>query len=476
MDEEASSKNEQQWLGLRFADIDTLFNAFVYGILEDPDYALKKDRRIYERIERDPCVYSGIQVRALALAGRRWDMVPTEVGNERQVKLAKEVTQKVKRVRRWAECVRDMQDCLLRGLSVQEIQWKDSEYFGTKVPTQFHSVNKDRFVFDRLGKLRLRTRGNPVFGEPVPDFKFIPHTFNTSDGSWEAPEEAGYQYFGRGLADTLYHVFYFKMNALRFWLKYLERHGIPQKIMWHPPHAGAQADKIKTVLDNLQNSSVATIPGKKDEYEVEVIQHSSRATAGFEMFVENYCNRWITKVILGQELMTGVPSTGGNRALGDIQQNVFGWIINFDADCLQDTLQYTLIDYIRRLDYPQIPEEVFPKFRFRVMEPPDASSYLAAMQIMIENRVPCALEQAYELTGIRPPLTQETNILDLIDQQAIEQQAQQVREEKEQMQGAQEEQRAQGAQGAQGPQNVKIKAGGNGGGRPKPAQARGARR
>ena len=393
----------------RYAGLDKLFYQLVMGIVEDPDFAVQKDSKIYEKMLRDPQIYYCLYVRKAAVSSLPW-ILRTAVGLEQDkmaMSLVKKAEARLRKIPRWTELMDNIQDAFLPGLSVNELVWKMGNQ-GEYVVKDHFPVNKDRVKFDKDGRMYLLQPASPTTGVLCPPYKFIKHLFNVTDGSWKRPETGGYTYYGRGLADTpLYHYFYFKMMALKFMLKELERYGIPSKIIYTGPQNAQLADKLTDIMVALKNDAVVMIPGKYGEVRVDVVK-TTRSGNMFVLFV-NYIDSLITKTILGQELMTEMPGVGSYAAAA-VHKSVFGIINEQDRTLVRDTINRTLIRYDAQLNTPNIKDEYIPVFDFKKSPIEDPTSFLLTVESALKMGVTVAESQFREYTGLREPLQGEKSL------------------------------------------------------------------
>jgi phage gp29-like protein len=389
--------------------VDKLFYTLVNGIMDDPDYALKKDSKIYEKMLRDPQIYYCLMVRKFAISSLPWTVVPppSYAQDPTAIALAEAAERRLQQIPRFTELLDNVLDALLPGLSVNELVWqlKGDQY----VVRDHLPVYKDRFKFTKDGILRLLSPRSPTSGEALPPYKFISFTFNTTDGSWYRPEEIGHRYYGRGLADTpLYHYFYFKMLALKYLMKTIERYGMPFKIFYTGSSNAAMASKMDQIMLALKNDSVVGIPGKKGEVDVEVTQSPSKGGQSANIFMSfiAYLDGLITKTILGQELMTEMPSVGSFAAAA-VHRSVFGFISNRDREMMKDILNSTLLRFDAQLNTPNIPEELYPQFDFKKSPLEDAAGFLQTVGMAVDLGLPVGERQVREFTGLRAPAMDE---------------------------------------------------------------------
>jgi phage gp29-like protein len=394
----------QNALSQRVSGFDKFFSVLVQGIIDDPDYALRKDPLIYGRMARDPQIYYTMMVRKAASAGLPWIIKPPTAYEKdaKAINIASEAERRIRRLPRFTELLDNILEALLPGLSVNELIWTFDEQAGYIIKDHC-PVNKDRIKFDKDGNPRLLCPANVNQGIALPPYKFITHTFNVSDGSWKEPTDAGYIYYGKGLADTpLYHYFYFKTLALKFYLQSLERGGSPAKILYTGAQHASLANKLHEIMLALKNDSVVTIPGKKGEVSVDVVRQVNNP-ALFLQLIE-YIDRAITRCILGQELMTEMPSGArGSYAAAQVHQSVFAWVVETDKNLLKQTLNDTLMAFDAQLNTPDVPKEMRPIFDFKQGALEDPTIFLNTVQTAVNLGLQVSEAQVRETIGLREP-------------------------------------------------------------------------
>ncbi len=428
------------------AGFDKLFHTLVNGIVDDPDYAQRKDPQIYARMLRDPQIYYCLMVRKTATSSLPWQITPPDEFSEdpAAIQLAEASYARVKRIPQFRELLASCLNSFLPGMSVNELIWKVDENTGEYVIAHHFPKSKDRFRFRKDGLLTLLQPKSPTDGLVVPEYKFIVHRFQVRDGGWLRPEESGYVYYGQGLADTpLYHYFYFKVTAMRFMLKNLERNSSPFKVYYTGPQNAQVAGKLDTILAALQNDSVVGIPGKKGDTNVDV----TPARGGAELYIGliEYVDRLITRAILGQDLMTEMPSVG-SYAAAQVHATVFNKLADNDRDLLQDTMNSTLMKYDALLNTPDVPEQMRPRFQFKSNALVDIGQFLGAAQAALSLGLVLSENQIRELSGFREPGPSERPL----DASFMMAQQQMANEHDKEMAGAKEKGQAEGAASEKG--------------------------
>jgi phage gp29-like protein len=397
-----------QSLMTRQAGLDKLFAFMADHIVPDPDIVLRRDPKLYERISRDPQVHSVFNVRKLATATLDWELVPADEHEPVAVALADECEQRLRQFPKFYEFLDNILEGVLRGLSLQELVWHFDHETGAFLVRGSFPVNKDRVVITDMGDLRLKTPQNSYHGVPLKPYKYVPYVYDIEDASYADPMTTTRLYHGRGIADRLYYILYFKNNVLRFLLRALERNVSPQKILYVPPNDTTLQNKLMSILKALENDSTVVIPLDKSQQGTQGIVDNAAGRSGvvasqvFQRFIEEYCDRMITKVIVGQTLTTDVPSVG-SYSLGRVHEATFNKIVRRDSTSVADTLSSTLVAFDMQINRPGVPKSLWPKFKFHFSDIVDIQMFLGAAQQLIQMGLSVSERQIREITGIKAP-------------------------------------------------------------------------
>ncbi|HSV29509.1 MAG TPA: DUF935 family protein, partial [Candidatus Omnitrophota bacterium] len=206
------------------------------------------------------------------------------------------------------------------------------------VPAEVAPKDQRRFVFDDDARLRLLTWESPLFGEELPERKFLVHRFGDKTGD---P-------YGRGLGHQLFWWVYFKRMVMQFWLVFAEKFGSPTVAGEYPnTMLPADQDKLLATLSNLAQQGALIMPEGTKAYLLEALRSG---TVTYPELVE-YCDRMITLAVLGNTLTTS-EGNAGSRALGQVHAGVEETIVDADADMLSGTLNAQLMAWITWLNYP----------------------------------------------------------------------------------------------------------------------------
>jgi phage gp29-like protein len=290
--------------------------------------------KIYDNLERDGSVYGYLGKRKLAVTARPWEVVPGGPG--RKEKKAAELVKTMLEAVGFDRLCKNLMDAVLKGFAVAEILWETDG--ATVFPREIKAKNQRRFHFAADGSLRLLTPQDMYQGEPVPDRKFIVHTFGDKDGS---P-------YGLGLGTRLFWYVLFKREDFRSWLLFLDKFASPTAVGKYPH--GAQPPEQQKLLDAL--AAIARDAGViiPEGMTVELLE-AQRSTAGSHEAFCRYLDEQIGLIILGDA--PGAKDSGGALASAAILRNeVRLELVADDADLLSATLNQTLLRWITELNVP----------------------------------------------------------------------------------------------------------------------------
>lgn len=313
---------------------------FFSGALQNADDTLiqqgeGKGLAIYSELERDGHAYAMLQKRKKRLTGRDWTV---EAGGDRPIDQdAVALIEEVIAALPFDRLCEKLLDATLKGFAVAEIVWKRD---GARIVPDFvQDMDQRRFAFDKDWKPRLLTWKDSRNGIELPERKFIVHRFGA----------AGNNPYGLGLGSKLFWPVLFKREGINFWLYFLEKFAGPT-IIGKTPYSNIPEEQQKLVqnLMRAQTASVITVPLGVD---VEFLEASRGGTVSYEGFIE-YWDRQISITVSGETLTTQVSSSGGNRALGEVHQDMLDSLVDSDDDLLADTLRETLFKWLVEYNLP----------------------------------------------------------------------------------------------------------------------------
>lgn len=349
------------------------------GIMRSSDdvLALKggsKGLAIYDDLERDPWVYACLHKRKMAVIGRPWIVEPAS--ESRLDKKAADMVRAHLNMLSFDAACYHLLDAILKGRSAGEIMWVVD---GNELrPAEIRPRDGRRFTYDDTGSLRLLTIASPLYGEEVPDKKFIVHRFGAKDGN---PH-------GLGLGQKLWWPVFFKRQGLAFWLQFLDKFGAPTAVGKY--QAGVDINQLEDALRRIAHDAGVALP---EGAAVELLEAKRGGVATHEHLVR-YMDEQIAAAILGEG---GGKGSGGELASAAILRNELRLeLVQADADILTDTLAATLVAWDVELNMPGAKP---PRVRREVKEEEDLKARVERDKILYEMGFKPTLDYIRETYG-----------------------------------------------------------------------------
>ncbi len=294
-----------------------------------------KGLAIYDEIERDTHAFAMLQKRKKGLTARNWEVEP---GGERPIdQEAADLVEEILEALPFDRICEDMLDATLKGYAVSEVVWMRD---GNRIrPARIKTHEQRRFRFDEDWKPRLLTWTAMMDGIELPERKFIVHRFGVK----------GNNPYGLGLGTRLFWAVLFKREGVAFWLHFLEKFAGPT-VVGKTPYGILTEDQRKLMrsLESVRTSSAITVPIGTD---IEFLEATRSGSVTYEQWLA-YWDRQISICVTGETLTTQVGDAGGNRALGEVHQEMLDLLVDSDGDALADTLREQLLEWIVGYNLP----------------------------------------------------------------------------------------------------------------------------
>lgn len=311
---------------------------FTGSLLTNPDPILRAKNggnvTLYDELLRDDQIGPCFEQRRRAVVQSEWEVEPggTSAADKAAADSAREILQALP----FDDITDRMLYALLHGYGVAEIIWgKD----GNRVTIEAIKVRKrDRFRWDRDGRLRLMDASNPE-GVVMPDRKFW--TLSVGGDTSDNP-------YGRGLGYSLYWPAFFKRNAIKFWMIYLDKFAMPTA-MGKVPRGKAEntqeLNKVLQMLGAIQSDSAVAIP---EDIEVELLEAVRSGSADYSVVVERM-DKAISKIVLSQTMTT---DNGSSRSQAEVHKEVRDEVVKGDADLLCASFSQTVLAWLTEWNHP----------------------------------------------------------------------------------------------------------------------------
>jgi phage gp29-like protein len=224
-----------------------------------------------------------------------------------------------------------MQDAVGKGFAALEINWDVST--GQAVPDSLEFIEQYRFNFtDESGYLtkipKLITDEN-LMGMDIPAWRMMMHVYGGKSGH---PTRSG-----------IYRVatwnYLFANYAIKDWVVFCEVYGMPLRIGKYESAASKEdKDALKRALVTI-GTDMAGIISKSTE--IEFIENKGTASGDLYFQLIQFCNKEISKAILGQTLTADVGDKG-SYAAANTHNDIRLDLLKADARAVAMTLRHQL--------------------------------------------------------------------------------------------------------------------------------------
>jgi len=290
---------------------------------------IREQMELYEEMEeKDAHLAAILQTRKVAVQGLKLRLLPaSEAETDRRIA---DFVRRVINDLDFDQIIMNILDALGKGFSVNEIVWGVR---GDRVVVEeVEWIDPKRVSFAKGERPELVLTGGTESVTPPP-WKLIFHRCILRSGSVTRA----------GLLRTVAWVYLFKNYALKDWNVFNEVFGMPLRLGKYDPAATPEDREILSRAIRSLGSDAAAIISKNTEIEfVEAVGRGGGQENPF-MAMAEFCNREMSKAILGQTLTTDVYRATGTYSAARVHAEVRRDIVQSDADSLAATLQRQLV-------------------------------------------------------------------------------------------------------------------------------------
>ena len=289
---------------------------------------IREQMELYEEMEeKDAHLAAILQTRKVAVQGLAYRLVPAaETTPERKIAdFVREVLDRLD----FDQIIMNILDALGKGFSVNEIIWGVRD---NRVVEAVEWLDPKRMSFMNGEQPELVAPDGYTVIKPPP-WKIIFHRCILRSGS----------VVRAGLLRAVAWVYLFKNYALKDWNIFNEVFGMPLRLGKFDPTATPEDREILSRAIQALGSDAAAIISKNTEIEFVEAPGRSGGQENPFMAMAEFCNREMSKAILGQTLTTDVHRATGTYAAARVHHEVRRDIVQSDADSLAATLQGQLL-------------------------------------------------------------------------------------------------------------------------------------
>ena len=357
-----------------------------------------RQAELFEEMEEKDChLASVLQTRRLAVAGLDW-LVQAYSENARDQEISAFCDEQLRTIDGFEYAMTDLLDAIGKGYSACEIIWGIRSK--KAVVERLAWIHPKRISFWNSVTPRILTDEDRIRGIEPPPWKLIFHRYRARSGHDTRA----------GVLRACAWMYLFKNYAIKDWAIFSEVFGMPLRLGKYEPSASqADRDALVTALRSL-GTDAAGIISKSTEIEfVEASQRLSGTSNPYETLV-NFCNREISKAVLGQTLTTDTSGTTGTYSAGKVHNLVRLDILKADSLALANTLRTQLLTPLVGFNFGW--DHHVPYIIFDVKEDEDMKAVAEAHEILGRMGFPMSLEYLSDRFGIPLPEAGQQLIVD----------------------------------------------------------------
>lgn len=338
--------------------------------------------------ERDAHILCEMGKRRRALL-IEFDVAPPANASAREKKAARALKELLDELEDFEEAIHDVTDAVGKGYVGCEIEWHRAE--GMWLPKKVHHRPQAWLQIAHVnGSEELRLRDHTADGEALWPFKWILHTHKAKSG-----------YLSRSaLFRVLAWPYLFKNYGVGDLAEFLEIVGIPLRIGKYPS-AASEKDKVTLLraLASIGHNAAGIIP------EGMLLEFHNAAVGDADPFMAmiDWCEKSISKAVLGGTLTSQADGKTSTNALGNVHEGVRMDLRDADARQLQRTLTRDLVYPIAALNGLADSLRRCPKFKFQLKEPEDIKTFAGNLPALVKMGFRIDRQWAQEQVGIPEP-------------------------------------------------------------------------
>jgi phage gp29-like protein len=342
------------------------------NILESAESGdIQAQHDLYRDIEEDSAIGSAMSTRKNAILTLEYTIEPPRNPTPAEEQLTTAADDLIRGIPGFNKVLLDMMDAVGHGFSPLEVTWELVD--GRQLPVQFTHRPQSWFKWDKDDNLLLKTPTNEQ-GEALWPLGWVVHIHKMR--SVQAARE--------GLFRLLAWMYMFKHYSSADFAEFLELYGIPIRIGKY--EAGTSEKDKRTLLRALAQIGHNAAGIMPKDMEVEIINATaSSGNNGNNPFIQmiDWCEKSISKLILGQTLTSGADGKASTNALGQIHNEVRRDLMIADAKRLEETITQQIILPYLQINFPNVDPRRIPSFAFDVQEPGDLTQLADALPKLV---------------------------------------------------------------------------------------------
>jgi phage gp29-like protein len=355
-------------------------------IFRDADQgSVYRQMELFEEMEeKDAHLTAILQIRKMAVLGKDYEVLPYARTPEDE-RLAAQVGEMVDAIPNLEEALLDLLDAIGKGFALSEIIWEITG--GWARVAELRWIPQKKVIFGDELKPRLLTDATHWQGTEPPLWKVIYHRYKARSGCATRA----------GVLRVVGWMYLLKNFALKDWAAFNEVFGMPLRLGKYDTTASpADREALVQAIRNLGSDAAGVI---SKATEIEFVEAASRSGGvnPYQLMAE-FCNREMSKAVLGQTLTTDTAGATGTYAAASVHAQVRRDLVEADCQALAATLREQLLRPLVGFNFGW--DKSVPWFRFRFEEEEDLKSLSAVYRNLAAMGVPLDLEHVAERFGV----------------------------------------------------------------------------
>jgi len=340
-----------------------------------------------EMEEKDAHLTAILQTRKMAVLGKDYEVLPYARTPEDEG-IAARVGEMVYGIANLEEALLDLLDAIGKGFALSEIIWEVAD--GQARVAELRWIPQKKVTFGDDLKPRLLTAEACWQGVTPPLWKVIYHRYKARSGHATRS----------GVLRVVGWMYLLKNFAMKDWAAFNEVFGMPLRLGKYDTTASpADREALVTAIRNLGSDAAGVI---SKATEIEFVEATSRAGAAnpYQLMAE-FCNREMSKAVLGQTLTTDTTGSTGTYAAASVHAQVRRDLVEADTWALATTLREQLLRPLVGFNFGW--DKPVPWFRFRFEEEEDLETLSMVYRNLVAMGVPLDMEHVAERFGLPLP-------------------------------------------------------------------------
>ncbi len=353
-------------------------------------YVYRQAELFEEMEEKDTHLAGELLKRKNAVNGLEYEIVSFKEGDGQADKTADFCRDVISGLNNFRNSRLNLLDAIGKGFAASEIVWDTNS--NPVVITDLRWIHQKRFTFvDSLFPKFVNDNGQ---AEEIPQWKIVYHRHMSRSGHDTRA----------GMLRVCAWMYLFKNYAIKDWVAFAEVFGMPLRVGKYEPGAGPEdKDALISAIRSL-GSDAAGIISKNTEIEFVEAAQKAGSVQVFKILTD-FCNREMSKAIIGSTLTTEVGDKG-SYAAAKTHNEVRLDLVKEDAKSLGDTLTMQLLRPLVGFNFGW--DAPMPWFRFPVLEPEDLKALSEVYGNVVKMGQPISQEHVSKRFGIPLPEDGET--------------------------------------------------------------------